>query len=460
MRGGAFTLRTCFSRFPPDCKSAATHAKVTECGTRRRTPNRALIQTDSVRGYSQRSATAPLVDESNAIMRRANPARVTQAAGLRDRGTKAGSGRDHQMRIVIVKLSSIGDIIHTLPAAALLKRTLPRATLTWVVERRAGAILKDSPAIDELIEFDTRAWRKSLLRGSTMSGVRLRLNQLRRSPQSNNGGIADIAIDFQGLIKSGLVAYATRATRRIGFETGELREKASKLLLTEQVETSTFTHVIEKNLALARAAIDCVVTEPARAPNLPNYRYEFPIAVSADDERAVDAAIENRQPFAIINPGGGWPTKLWPAERYAQLADWLASDCGLSSIVTFGPGEEELARAVASNARSSAVKPLALTLKQFAALTRRAALFVGGDTGPLHLAAASGTPIVGLYGPTSPKRNGPFDPRDITVGRDLWCRAGCHRRSCWHWECMDIPLSDVKSAVLKRLANKKEEVAV
>lgn len=393
-------------------------------------------------------------------MRACESRTVAQADVLRDRGTNAGSGRAHQMRIVIVKLSSIGDIVHTLPAAALLKRALPRATLTWVVERRGGTILRDSPAIDELIELDTRAWRKSLLRGSTMSDVRLHLNQLRQSPQSNNGGTADIAIDFQGLIKSGLVAYATRATRRIGFETGELREKASKLLLTEQVETSTFTHVIEKNLALARAAIGCEVTEPARTPNLPSHSYEFPIAVSADDERAVDAAIENRQPFAIINPGGGWPTKLWPAERYARLADWLASDCGLSSIVTFGPGEEELARAVASKARSSAVKPLALALKQFAALARRAALFVGGDTGPLHLAAASGTPIVGLYGPTSPKRNGPFDPRDITVGRDLWCRADCHRRSCWHWECMDIPLSDVKSAVLKRLANKKEEVAV
>ena len=390
------------------------------------------------------------------------------------------------MRILIVKLSSIGDVVHTLPAAALLRRALPHARITWIVDRRAGAIIKGSPVIDELIELDTRAWRKAFLTASTTGDMRAQLNQLRGAPNLNGTGSADIAIDFQGLIKSGLVALASRATRRIGFSTGDLREKASKLLLTEQVETSEFNHVIEKNLTLARAAITGSVATPTAAARERKYPcpplsgsgeylsaqrraardacaprdYEFPITISADDERFVETAIENQPgPFAIINPGGGWPTKLWPSERYAQLADWLWSECGLSSFVTFGPGEEALARAVVSNARSSAARPLASTLKQFAALARRAALFVGGDTGPLHLAAAGGTPIVGLYGPTSPERNGPFDPRDITVGRDLWCRADCHRRSCWHWECMDIPMDDVQHAVLERLANTKEERA-
>ena len=343
------------------------------------------------------------------------------------------AARSNLMRILIVKLSSIGDVVHTLPAAALLRRALPDARITWIVERRAGAIIRDSPVIDELIELDTRAWRKAFLTGSTMGDVRAQLNQLRGAPNLNGTGTADIAIDFQGLIKSGLVALASRATRRIGFSTGDLREKASKLLLTEQVETSEFNHVIEKNLTLARAAIAGSVTIPTAAawerkyPSLPLSAsgsaqrragrdacaprgYEFPITISADDELFVETAIENqRGPFAIINPGGGWPTKLWPSVRYAQLADWLWGECGLSSLVTFGPGEETLARAVASNARSSAARPLASTLKQFVALARRAALFVGGDTGPLHLAAAGGTPIVGLYGPTSPERNGPFD---------------------------------------------------
>lgn len=394
------------------------------------------------------------------------------------------------MRILIVKLSSIGDVVHTLPAAALLRRALPDARITWVIERRASEIIKDSPAIDDLIELDTRAWRKDFLTGSAIGDMRAQLNQLRESPNLNGAGSADIAIDFQGLIKSGLVVFASRAKKRIGLETSDLREKASKLLLTDQAATSEFSHVIEKNLALARAAIDGSSAKPPAAPgesmhpSLPlsaggeflsarrhadrdaraltervsNSSYEFPIAVSPADELFVEAAIENQsRPFAIINPGGGWPTKLWPSERYAQLADWLWSDCGLVSFVTFGAGEEALAQTVASKARSGAVRPLASTLKQFVALARRAALFVGGDTGPLHLAAASRAPIVGLYGPTSPERNGPFDPGDITVGRDLWCRADCHRRRCWHWECMDIPISDVKRAVLNRIANAKEE---
>lgn len=361
------------------------------------------------------------------------------------------------MRILIVKLSSIGDVVHTLPAAALLRRALPDAHITWVVEHRAGAIIKDTPVIDRLIELDTRAWRRGFMGTSTIGDVRAQLNQLRQEPELKAAAQADVAIDFQGLIKSALVALASRSHRRIGFETAELREKASKLLLTEQVETSALKHVIEKNLALAQAAVLSVGARPTGGEALSRNGYEFPITVSPTDERFVEEAVENERPFAIINPGGGWPTKLWSSERYAEVADWLWSDCGLCSFVTYGPGEEALARAVTSSSRSSAVRPMASTLKQLFALSRRAALFVGGDTGPLHLAAASGTPIVGLYGPTSPERNGPFDPRDITVGRDLWCRADCHRRSCWHWECMEIPVSDVKRAISSRLAITKEE---
>jgi ADP-heptose:LPS heptosyltransferase len=253
------------------------------------------------------------------------------------------------------------------------------------------------------------------------------------------------------LIKSGLVAFASGANQRIGFDTNDLREKGSKLFLTEQVDTSRFKHVIEKNLALARAAIR-TSADPSRAQEaLSSNGYEFPITVSEDDERFVEQAIDLRKPFAIVNPGGGWQTKLWPAERYAAIADWLWSDCGVASFITYGPGEEGLAETLASGTRSGAVRPLASTLKQFVALSRRATLFVGGDTGPLHLAAASGAPIVGIYGPTSPERNGPFDPRDVTVGRNLWCRADCHRRSCWHWECMDIAVPDVKRAIMSRL---------
>jgi lipopolysaccharide heptosyltransferase I len=347
------------------------------------------------------------------------------------------------MRILIVKLSSIGDIVHTLPAAAWLRRALPDAQLAWVAERRASEILKDCPAVDELIELDTRAWRKQPLSRQTTAEVRSQLNNIGGADRR-----VDIAIDFQGLIKSGLVAAASRARRRIGFETADLREKASRAFLTEQVVTSGITHVIEKNLALARRAI--LAAGEADQPRVP---YEFPIAVSAEDERYVEEITSGLAgKFAILNPGGGWPTKLWSAAKFGEIADYLANERGVKSFVTFGPGEESLAEQVASSSRAQAARPVASTLKQFVALARRAQLFVGGDTGPLHLAAACGTPIVGLYGPTSPHRNGPFRSGDIAVGRDLWCRAACHRRSCWHWECMEITAAEVKRAISARLA--------
>ena len=155
------------------------------------------------------------------------------------------------MRILIVKLSSIGDVVHTLPSAAALRRALPEAHIAWAVERHSSAVLKESPAIDELIELDTKTWRKEPMTGKTRKEVRELFDLLsgRRSHRA-----VDLAIDFQGLLKSGVVALASGAKRRIGFETNELREKASRLFLTDQVGTSSIKHVIEKNLALARAA--------------------------------------------------------------------------------------------------------------------------------------------------------------------------------------------------------------
>jgi lipopolysaccharide heptosyltransferase I len=361
------------------------------------------------------------------------------------------------MHIAIVKLSSIGDVVHALPAAALLRRALPEARITWIVERRASAILQDSPAIDELIEIDSRAWRKQALSTATRNDVRQTFARIR---QAHSDARVDIAIDFQGLLKSGLVTRATGAQHRIGFEAGELREPASRFFLTEQVKTADHPHVIDKNLALAHAALARVGIAGEQIAKLTACAYEFPIAVAPQDERYVEAAIQkcNRR-FAILNPGGGWTTKLWPAARFGELADRLRREYELVSLITYGPGEEGLAETVAQASQTGAAEPIASTLKQFIALARRAALFVGGDTGPLHLAAASGTPIVGLYGPTLPERNGPFDRRDVIIGRDLWCRAACHRRRCWHWECMDISVSVVAQAARLRLARAESNQA-
>ena len=337
------------------------------------------------------------------------------------------------MHVLIVKLSAIGDVVHALPAVAAIRRELTDVRISWVVERAAAAILRDSPVIDRLIEIDTRSWRRSLLKRDTQRALRARLSSLREET-------VDVALDFQGLIKSGFVAFASGAPRRIGFATEALREPASRVFLTEQVPVDDRGHVIEKNIALVRA-----IGVGASGD------YAFPIAVP-------DVAIEamaSRAPkngYAILNPGGGWPTKLWPAECFGRLADSIQATHGVPSLVTYGPGEMGLAAEVAAASVTGSAIPFACSLVEFVALARRAKVFVGGDTGPLHLAAAAGTPIVGIYGPTSPLRNGPFDPRDRAFGRnDIECRTDCYRRSCDKWICMDIPVEAVQRLIDARL---------
>ncbi len=338
------------------------------------------------------------------------------------------------MRILIVKLGAIGDVVHTLPALATLRRALPAAHIAWVVERGGAAkLLQNNPSIDELIEVDTRGWRKDLLGSETRAAIKTTVSKLRGF---------DVALDFQGLLKSGMMAWLSRAPRRVGFAKNALREPASAYLLTELVNVDDEDHIIKKNLSL----IAHLGISTAGA-------YEFPLGLSlADEQFATQQMAQRGGNVAIINPGGGWPTKLWNAEGFATIADRLWEAYGWRSVVTYGPGEEALANSVVAQARSGAVELLDSTLKQFFALAQQAKLFIGGDTGPLHLAAAAGTPIVGIYGPTPARRNGPFASADVIVERfDLDCRVDCFRRSCSHTSCMNIPVEAVWQQVQKRI---------
>ncbi|HEX2271404.1 MAG TPA: glycosyltransferase family 9 protein, partial [Pyrinomonadaceae bacterium] len=156
--------------------------------------------------------------------------------------------------------------------------------------------------------------------------------------------------------------------------------------------------------------------------------------------------------YAILNPGGGWPTKLWSADRFGKLADALWSSHGLTSLVTYGPGEEELASSVERSSQLGKARAVKLSLKAFYSLAKGARVYVGGDTGPTHIAVAARTPIVGLFGPTEWWRNGSPRVEDVCVERnDIDCRVDCHRRSCSKWICMDIEVERVVRAVDKRL---------
>lgn len=345
------------------------------------------------------------------------------------------------MRILIVKLGSIGDIVHTLPALAALRAAMPQAEISWVVERRSSEILKDNPLLDRLIEVDTKALRRGLMSGETLRAPRQQLRRLRASA-------FDIALDFQGLLKSASIARLSGARRVFGYSRAGLREPASALLLSKRVAVPRNIHVIRKSLLLLEGALG--VPEPDEL--------SFPINVSATNEReAQDAIAGVGERYAILNPGGGWPTKLWSVDRFGKLADRLWSSYGISSLVTYGPGELALAEDVRQSSVLGRARPVSLSLKGFYSLARGASVYVGGDTGPTHLAVAAGTPIVGLFGPTEWWRNGSPRAEDICVERnDIDCRVDCHRRSCSKWICMEIEVERVMEAVDRRISSHKK----
>ncbi|HYK19855.1 MAG TPA: glycosyltransferase family 9 protein [Pyrinomonadaceae bacterium] len=343
------------------------------------------------------------------------------------------------MRILIVKLGSIGDIVHTLPALAALRSAMPLAEISWVVERQSSEILKDNPLLDRLIEVDTKALRRGLMSGETLRAPRQQLRRLRASA-------FDVALDFQGLLKSASIARLSGARRVFGYSREGLREPASAIFLSKRIAVPRQTHVIHKSLTLLKGALGVPI--PERPEEL-----SFPVNVTAQDEleaqRVADSSGGN---YAILNPGGGWPTKLWSADRFGKLADLLWSSYGISSLVTYGPGELELAENVRRSSASGKATPVNVSLKAFYSLARGARVYVGGDTGPTHIAVAAGTPIVGLFGPTEWWRNGSPRPQDICVERtDIDCRVDCHRRSCSKWICMDIEVDRVMDAVERRI---------
>lgn len=343
------------------------------------------------------------------------------------------------MKILIVKLGAIGDIIHTLPTLAAMRSALPEAEISWVAETRSAEILRGNKLIDRLIEVDTRSLRGGKIVAEILPRFRAQFRSLRRFR-------FDIAIDFQGLLKSAAIAKLSGAKKRYGFARAALREPASRIFLTHGKEVPDRIHVIRKNLRLAETALDITV---------PDDDFEFPIFTEQRHSlEAEEIAAEAGADFAILNPAGGWVTKLWPAANFGELADRLWERYGLSSIIATGPQETALAEEVLTASRSGKAAAVQPSLKGFFELAKRSRVYIGGDTGPTHLAVAAGAPTVGIFGPTEWWRNGSPRADDICVERtDIGCRVDCHRRTCSNWICMDISVETVSAAVEKRLGN-------
>lgn len=305
---------------------------------------------------------------------------------------------DPQQRFLVIRLSSIGDIVHALPAVSALGRTYPQAEIRWVVETRYAGLLERNPYVRGVLKLDTLGWRRQGLSAATVEEALRGVLALREFRY-------DAAIDFQGLWKSAFIARLSRSRERLGLAEYWLREPGAAVFYTERVSPVGRSHVIDQYLALAERL---GAREEQR---------EFPLPRTAEDDRHVERqlALLGAQEFIIVNPGGGWKAKRWGPENYAELIRALETRLPWKILLTGSPDEQELISEILNLAGTRQARYFASTLVQFIALARRAKLFVGGDTGPLHLAAAVGTPLVAIYGPTDPARNGPFSTADIAL---------------------------------------------
>ena len=318
-------------------------------------------------------------------------------------------------RVLIVRLGAMGDVLHALPAVAMLRQAMPAARIGWAIEPRwgellcapgvepAGALCEGRPLIHEVHPVDTHTVRKRPFSPAVQREFLSAVGRLR-------GRRYDCALELQGTIKSALLARLSGARVVVGFR--RPRELPARHLYGKLVETGA-SHVIDQNLELAQAWLEQAGLAqtstglrasralPANGGLLPRHPPSEARIEAALDSMGLAAA-----PLAILNPGAGWAAKQWSPARYGALALALAAR-GLRSVVNYGPEEDILASEVAVFSRGTAM-PLPTTLSQFIALARRARLFVGGDTGPMHLAAMLGVKTLALFGPTDPARNGPY----------------------------------------------------
>jgi len=344
---------------------------------------------------------------------------------------------------LIVRLSSIGDVIHTLPAYTALRNGWPSTHLGWAVEPAAAPLLRRIPNGPRVHVLDTQAWRRGFWRRETLRSIRGTINQLRESRY-------ELALDFQGLTKSAIFARLSGA-QVWGLANRDLREPlASRLYDVSASASDPEGHIIERSLHLAETA------------GVSISKSYFPPVYNSEDASLVANELDRLriEQFIVMHGSANWQSKRWPLEQQATAGRDLYRQTGMTVFWVWGPGEQHEAHHIATTAGEGNMAAFSTTLPQLAALLNRAQLFVGGDSAPLHLAVANQTPAVGVFGPTSPDRLGPIDPADQVVTSLQPC-SYCHQRRCplGTRACLEtLTASDVVAAALKRLSTSVAKV--
>lgn len=286
-------------------------------------------------------------------------------------------------RVLITRLGAMGDVLHTLPAAADLRHRFARARIAWAVDSKWAPLLGSNPHIDEAIPVPLGRWRRSKLAPATWREVSGFVRGLRESG-------FDFAFDFQGLLKSGICCSVSGASIVVGFDRSLLREPASELLYSRRAPASS-PHVVDRYRELAWFG----------SSRSPSREAEFPLPPG-------DSSILLPERFVLTSPQAGWGAKQWPRSHYCALARTVWQEHGMPLVADCAPGHSAYVRQIRAAAPQGAVIPHISTIPQLIAATRRATAVVGVDSGPLHMAAALGKRGVAIFGPTDPARNGPY----------------------------------------------------
>ena len=326
-------------------------------------------------------------------------------------------------RILIIKPSSMGDIIHALPVLATLRKCYPKAEITWIVKNKFSDLLSGNPDLTDIIPFDNNNF--------------LQLISILRKRDF------DVALDIQGLFRSGILAYFSKASHKIGFSKINSRELSYMFYNHRVIPPQKAVHVVDKNLSLL---------EPL---GISEFTYDFKIPISTQDLNfakiffASRKLVPKKDKIIMLNLGAGWPTKRWPSEKFISLADKLTGHINAKIIMSWGPQEKEIIENIKSSENNRITIMPQSTIKQLAAIIKSCDLFVGSDTGPTHLAAALEVPVVGLYGPSDPERNGPYGTKNIIIQKDIPC-ASCWKRKCDTIDCMkNISIDEVFEACVR-----------
>ena len=338
------------------------------------------------------------------------------------------------MKILIVKLGAVGDVVHTLPALHSLRKNFPHAFIAWAVERKSMDVITGNPDLDEVIIFERKELQKIFKADGVIAAYRFFEEFAGKLKEYK----FDLVIDFQTLFKSGIITLSSGAKKRIGFD----KWRELNRLFTNQRVKAVSRHTVDKYLELVDAAGGKVDSTPVK------------IACSSEDASYVDGFLNEKaladKPWVAINPGASWTSKLWPVKKFAALCDIL-EDSGIPVVVIWGPGEEPLVDGIVEAASSKPHVAPSTSIKQLACLLERSSLYVGGDTGPMHMAVAMGTTVVGIFGPSDPDRNGPYGEGHIILQADIDC-IKCWKKSCSSMDCMNnVSVEDVADAVISKI---------